>query len=403
MYQQFKKTVAFSLLLVPIWAMGQHDYEKDFNGFWLDVKDHYAYLDKQRIAWNKVKEIYAPQAATVKSDSAFIRLLENVLNELYNGHNSLNTNLNSSNRLVPSGADMYVEKQNGKYIITDLRQGGKASKCGLAIGMELVQFNGAPIEVQQRQFLPKAMDAARITPAMHQYALDMLFAGTWNRPRTITVADKAGQRDFYPDTVRPMANDRLLAYGIIGQQVGYIKINNCLYNNDLIKAFDAALDSMLNTKGLILDLSETPSGGNATVARAIMGRFISKMMPYQRHEYDEAEYDTKRYWIEYVMPRKRQYKGQLVVTVSHWTGSMGEGMAIGFDAMKGVTVVGTPMAGLLGAIENFSMETTHIGFQIATERLYHVNGTARENYRPTVTTANSLQTWERAKALLQVK
>ena len=37
----------------------------------------------------------------------------------------------------------------------------------------------------------------------------------------------------------------------------------------------------------------------------------------------------------------------VVVLVDHWTGSMGEGIAIGMDGLKRATIVGTEMAGLL--------------------------------------------------------
>jgi carboxyl-terminal processing protease len=34
------------------------------------------------------------------------------------------------------------------------------------------------------------------------------------------------------------------------------------------------------------------------------------------------------------------------------------------------------------------MSETNIGFQIPTERLYHINGTPREKYKPTILTQN---------------
>jgi carboxyl-terminal processing protease len=74
------------------------------------------------------------------------------------------------------------------------------------------------------------------------------------------------------------------------------------------------------------------------------------------------DYDTKRHWVEYVSPRKKTYKGNVYILVGHWTGSMGEGIAIGFDALDRATVIGTPMAGLLGAISNFRLTETKIGF-----------------------------------------
>jgi carboxyl-terminal processing protease len=83
--------------------------------------------------------------------------------------------------------------------------------------------------------------------------------------------------------------------------------------------------------------------------------------------------------------------------VGHWTGSMGEGIALGFDRMNNATVAGTRMAGLIGAITNFKLTETQIGFQIPTERLYHINGTPREDYIPQIITRNIYETWNRIK------
>ena len=77
-------------------------------------------------------------------------------------------------------------------------------------------------------------------------------------------------------------------------------------------------------------------------------------------------------------------KQPLVVLVDHWTGSMGEGLAIGLDAAKRATIVGTKMAGLLGGTADFTLPHTGVPLSFPVERLYHVNGTPREDFKPTV-------------------
>jgi carboxyl-terminal processing protease len=142
-------------------------------------------------------------------------------------------------------------------------------------------------------------------------------------------------------------------------------------------------------------LTETPNGGNTTVARSMMGRFINKRLPYQQHEFDEKAFQTKRWWVESVIPRKIQFKGNVYIMVGHWMGSMGEGIAIGFDGMKRAKIIGTEMAKLLGAVNEFALTETKIGFQIPTERLYHINGTPREKYKPTILTKHIDETLKR--------
>jgi C-terminal processing protease CtpA/Prc len=134
-------------------------------------------------------------------------------------------------------------------------------------------------------------------------------------------------------------------------------------------------------------LRDTPSGGNTTVARAIMSRFVQAEAPYQRHAIpaEERRYGVKRVWVEIVAPRGPfAYRAPVVVLVSHWTGSMGEGLAIGMDAIGAATVVGTRMAGLLGATYSLRLAHTGITVNAPAEQLFHVNGTPREDFVPSV-------------------
>ncbi|WP_316798402.1 S41 family peptidase [Pedobacter frigidisoli] len=390
-----KFAVILIVLINGYSAVAQTKYQKDLIEFWSDINDNYAYLDQQSIDWKKVKAIYEPQAEKISNDNEFIRLLENMLNELYNGHSSLGTNLKTSNRLIPSGSDLYIEKSGSQYIVKDLRKGFGADLAGLKIGMEITLFNGKPIDEQLKKFLPKFTD--QYNQKMYQYAIDMLFAGTPDTNREIVAMENGKPTTFHPVSY---GNRNELSYNkILNNSTAYIKINNSLGNNNLIAAFDQALDSLFHYKNLVIDLTETPSGGNSTVARAIMGRFTGKLLPFQVHEFDEKEYQTKRHWQEYVTPRKKIYTGKVYVLVGHWTGSMGEGMAIGFDGMGRAKIIGTKMAGLLGAISNFRMSGTKIGFQFPTERLYHINGTPREDFLPKILTQNIEETMQKAREI----
>lgn len=386
-----KILLLFSFLILSLNLLGQTKYEKDFESFNDIIQEHYAYLNQQKIDWRKVVAIYKPKVEQIKSDREFIILLENLLIELQNGHSSLNVNLNTSNRLVPSGQDLFVVETNGKFWVKDVKVGSNAELAGVKIGSQVIKFNGKDIAEQLPNFLPKHVQS--YTKSMRQFALDMLFSGTHDKKRSIVVqTNQATQSIELDNRVLPNEKSTLLSVKKINSSKVLIKINNCLWNNDLIGVFDQTLDSLLKVPILILDLTDTPSGGNSTVARAIMGRFINKPMAYQQHEYDEKAFETKRHWIEYVYPRKKMYQGKLFVMVGHWTGSMGEGMAIGFDAFQKPTVVGTKMAGLLGAIEGFNLKETNINFQIPTERLYHLNGKPREDFLPKVITENSTET-----------
>ena len=364
----------------------RQQYQEDFDYLWQNISDDYAYFDQKQTDWNKVREIYRPQINAVKTRNDFVGLLESVLEELYDFHTHLNTNTASSPRLVPSGTDLWAQWINGRAIITEVRPKSAAEKAGTKIGMQIVSINGVAVDEAVRRRTGKSLHAS--DEAVKNWALRVLLAGRRNEKRSIEVVSKGEHRILsIQDQPARESTTPLLEYRRLEKDVGYIRVNNSLGDTDLIKQFDLALAALRNTRGLILDLRDTPSGGNSTVARGIMGRFIRRDMPYQKHSIpaEERQFGTKRSWIELVSPRGEfAYRAPVVVLVNHWTGSMGEGIAIGMDGMKRATIVGTEMARLAGATSAIRLPHTGIGVNVPTEKLFHINGTPRENFMPSL-------------------
>ena len=366
-------------------VLTKKQYGEDFKTFWETLRDNYAYFDAKQTDWNKVKEIYEPQLEGIKDERGFIRLLENMLSELYDSHTQLKTNLADSYRLVPSGLDIWAELNDGNYIITEVRRQSHADSAGITAGMKVISIDGIPVEKALEPLFGKSLKT--IDAAVKNWAIKVLLAGKHNTTSDIGIEHNGKNIVYRLENVdyKPGANS-LIETKFPDNNIGYIKINNSLWNNDLISDFDNAVDSLFDTDGLILDLRDTPGGGNSVVARAIMSRFIDKEMPYQKHELpaEEREFGVKRSWVEYVTPRGKMYSKPLVVLADHWTGSMGEGITIGFDAMKRATIVGTKLAGLIGAKYDFNLPNSNIGVSYTAEKLFHVNGTPREDFIPEI-------------------
>ncbi|NML66325.1 peptidase [Hymenobacter sp. RP-2-7] len=380
--------------VVPLVALGQPrpaltatQYQQDFRYFWETVRDNYAYFDKKQTDWEQVRQAGEAALPAVKTRGQFVRLLENVLAELYDNHAALNTNLPDSRRLVPSGTDAWAQFSGRRAVVQAVRPGFGAAQAGLRPGMELLAVNDVPIEAATQALLGKHLKT--VDAAAREVALNHALAGDHRTPRKWTVRTQGRRQDIFPDQnglgLESDGNPKLLEARHYGA-IGYVKINNSLGNNRLISVFDSALTTLGHPAGLVLDLRDTPNGGNTTVARALMGRFITQEQPYQRHELpaEEASFGVKRSWVELVSPRPAPYTGPLVVLVGRWTASMGEGITIGLDAMRRATVMGTEMAQLNGSIASYQLPQSGIGFSIPTERLYRVDGLPREAYLPPV-------------------
>lgn len=361
-------------------------FRRDFEFLWSSIKKDYCYWDKKNTDWNKVKEHFGPSFDTITSRHSFVLLLEKVFNEIYDHHASLSTNTRISQRLVPSGTDIWAEYIDNKPVITEVRLGFGADQSGMKAGMEIVAVNDVPVEKAILSYLPVSL--SKPDKEAKNYALRVLLAGLFTDDRKITARDGGQAKTFFPDRPIPLLLEHKYDHSIESKlfpgNIGYIRINNRLWDNDMIPLFDSLLYVYRNTKALILDLRETPSGGNTTVARAIIGSFISREGFYQKHELpaEERTSGVKRSWVEVVSPRKHIYNKPLVLLVNHWTGSVSEGITIGFDALKRATIIGTSMARLSGAIYSYKMPETNIGFSFPVEKLFHVNGKPREHFSP---------------------
>lgn len=364
-------------------------YKADFIEFWNDVHDHYAYFDKKQCDWDKVKTVYLPQAEKCTSRDELVTVFEHALAELYDDHFSLNTNLKTSPRLVPSGIDVWAEYVNGKAIITEVRKGYEAEEAGLHAGMEVVSIDSIPVDNAVEAHLPRCMKAADIEA--NNYILRQLLAGSYLHSRVVGIRKNNSTVYYNLDTKGNRTDHHQykskLEFRKTNEEFGYIKLNNSIGDNDVIPEFDSAVNMLKDTRAMIIDMRETPSGGNTTVARAILSRFCKTEMPYQKHVLPSEEKETgiRRSWLELVTPRgKFIYDKPVIVLADHWTGSMGEGITIGFVAVVNAKVAGTIMARLRGSIEGFRTSNTKIPYSFPTEQLFEVNGKPREDFVPVI-------------------
>lgn len=365
-------------------SLTAEDYAADFDFLWSAVRDRYAYLDQNAVDWRRIPEIYGARVRASATRRVFLQVLEEVVAELHDPHAHLGANTAASPRLVPSDTDVWAAWRDGRAYVEDVREGSAAEAAGLRPGMRIVAVDGLPVQEAVSRRLPRAV--APGDAGSRDWALRAALAGQRDRPVEVQAA--AGTRlatfRFTPAVERP---PRPLSARLLDGGIGYVRLHNSLGDPAVVPAWDSALVEFRATRGLILDLRDTPSGGNTTVARALMGRLIEREAPYQRHELasEQRLHGVRRIWVEYVAPRGPfAYTAPVVVLVGRWTGSMGEGITIGLDGMARATAVGTRMAGLLGAVEVITLPRTGFTLRLPAERLFHVDCTPREEFAPPV-------------------
>lgn len=358
----------------------QQKLKEDFEEILSDIEHNYVYLEEKGIDLDCIREHYTPKIDSLNDIEEIVLFFEYILDEFYDSHLILNTNVPSSYRLF---CPIYVTAQKKKIVITNVWQDYTKELDVDLIGAEVLSINKITFNDAIDNFPTHCQDKS--VTAIREWLANKVLAGRYNQARILELKLKNGENYTLDlDKLTYQAPEALLSTRT-QDGIGIITINNSLGNNQLIKEFDTALDQLMNTKGLIIDLRNTVDGGNTYVARGIMGRFIKTAKPYQKH-WTIEQYDNQapieRSWLEYVSPRGKQYKKKVVILVGRWTGSMGEGFAIGMAGMEAATIVGTEMERLAGEMNGFGFQHLNFGYRLSTAKLYHTDGTAREKYLP---------------------
>lgn len=384
-----RRLVAFAIvpaafMLVAAAELKPADYAADARSIETIVNAQYAYLDRFAGGRMPMTDKLRAEASAVSTPRELVRYSERALALLADHHAITGSSTKESWAVVPSYSDLWIERKGPDYVIEQVRADTPASQVGIRAGDRLVSIGGVPTAAAVSAFWADL--GATGGGDRDGYAARVLAAGRRDRQRELVVqSDGAAPRAvvlpnlYYRDLL-----DRPVLTGSEEGKNFVIRIHDSLGNSATVPAFDRVMARSNPGQRVVIDLTDTPGGGNTTVARAMLGWFVDKPTFYQIHRLPVEERDTgiARQWVEQVLPRAgKRHRGPVTVRVGRWTGSMGEGLAIGFNAI-GARVEGSRMAGLLGAIYDHRLERSGQVIKIPTERLYAVDGTPREQFVP---------------------
>jgi len=348
--------------------------EQDVRELCRVVEDNYVYFADRAAHWPEACALAAAEADEAVGAGESLAVIERLLDELHDPHVSLGTNSDVSPRLVPSGADYRLTLEGGRATVVAVRPGSGAAKAGLEVGDVVESLDAvAPAEAAL-----KRIRTGDPSPARLDWAVNAMAAGYRGSSRQVTVTRGEARLDLELADATPAARPGWVEARMLDNKVGYIRINNGLGESAAVTEFNAALETLKGAKRWVLDLRDTPGGGGTAVAEPMLGRFIDKTAPYQRTV--PPNMDAIDRPVEPVGPWTAQ--GPMVVLVGRWTGSMGEGMAVGLDALGRGHVIGSVMARLPGGVEDFELSQTGIPVRMPTYDLTHMDGTPRHQWSP---------------------
>jgi carboxyl-terminal processing protease len=374
----------FALCAAPLAAQQAPDYRADALSVEPLIERVYAYPERLPGGAYRLTERLRAEAGRVEDRRGLLRFAERALLLLADHHAITGASFPDSWALVPSYADLWIVRDGRGFVVDAVRAGSPAAAAGIAPGDRLVSVGGVPIADAVARFWADLGVGPRPADG-DAFAARVLVAGRRNAPRELVLARRGVSHAYALPSLyaQPRADRPPVSTAADGRALR-IRINNSLGDQATIAAFDAAMAEAGPGRPIVLDLTETPGGGNSSVARAILGWFVDRPRFYQMHNLPAEARETgiARQWVEQALPRAgKRHRGPVTVLVGRWTGSMGEGLAIGFDAI-GARVAGSRMAGLRGAVYDERLAQSGLVLKLPAERVMTVAGQPREEFVP---------------------
>ncbi|MBB5711282.1 S41 family peptidase [Sphingomonas xinjiangensis] len=350
------------------------------------LQEQYGYFDRPGVDGKAILSAFEPRAKAARSDKEFIDILQLVSHNFADPHFIVGPFDSDDWAIIPTASDLFGVYDGSRFRIEQVRAESDALIRGMRVGMTVLTIDGQPPRAAVEEITGRSLKA--LTSLQVNFAFNIALAGHRRRSRTVEVIDGSRRRSFTlaptADQAKRVQDGPLLSVERQGA-LGIIRINNSLGEQALVTKFSEALASVQDAPNLLIDLRNTPSGGNTSVARGILGHFVDHDRPYQVHvvPYETRVLGPTRKFMEFVAPFGLRYSGKVYVAGGRWTGSMGEGMMIGFDAI-GATTLGSDLAHLLGALSNETIVGSAAKVDIGTEQLFTVTGLPREAYHPQI-------------------
>jgi C-terminal processing protease CtpA/Prc len=306
--------------------------------------------------WKEIHDRYSKLAAATKEDSDFIKLMNQMLRELKLSHYSVFRVEAAASSGSPSTSEGSIGIELGLFgneaIITALNPDFPAAQAGMKPGYQIRSFNGKSVEqtlsdVAAKQ-IPQSNERQK-TKSRYREVVGYCF-GQPGDTVLITYEDETGvcrdarlqmkQRtggtklsEDFPTIYVDFKAERLAG------NIGYIYFNTFFPPVDSL--FLAALDSMKDIRGLIIDIRSSP-GGMHEVGETIASRLVSKKTLFSVFQYRDSTVKVS------VDPAPPVFAGPVAILINSRNASASERFSACMQSIGRAKIIGEQSSGSVG-------------------------------------------------------
>jgi C-terminal processing protease CtpA/Prc len=342
-----------------------------FDEIWRELSTHDAFFDPKSPAMRALRDEYRPRIAELDDPLERLREIVRWLSRIEDGHTHLTTRwllpdkpppplalagdqplFRPALHFTPFHKDCYLRlefpaepPENGRPAAEDCRvigvDGARVSHGG---GWGLLNGpRGSNVEIEFER------PDGRRTTCTFERTVPVV------PPEFFTTTTQAVVKDPQSGEEKTRTIEIVVESRRLEDNLGYIRIAH-LMTPQAVADFNRALDELMDTDGLILDLRDN-SGGYPWIMLPITGRFYST---YQK----VCSFDGRSPTISGLLravgqvgiaPTGRTYEKPLVVLINDDTASMCEGLAFSLGDTGRAVLAGRPTRGLNAAIRNVTL------------------------------------------------
>jgi len=313
--------------------LSREDRVKVFERVWQGVNENYYDKNFNGMNWREVRTSFLPLAEAARDNAEFYGVLRRMIGELRDAHTRVYAPEDGFDRYRPAGTTvgLTVRRIGNKPVVVWVEPGSEAARQGIQPGFVVAAVDGVPVE----QALERARDDAGDTSSL--IARDMqsfgrLFYGLRDTQVTITFIDEEAHERKIKLTRRFIEMPRRVSSRRLPGDFGYIELTG--FSQEIERDFDQAMQSLKDTRGLVLDLRNNGGGFVQTVEQVAsyfftnetdLGSFITRQGHPTRH---------------YTQQLRSTYRGPLVVLVSARSASGAEMLAATLQENHRAMIIG---------------------------------------------------------------
>jgi carboxyl-terminal processing protease len=323
------------------------------------IDKNYSFFVYKNINWPEVAAQYRKKVGMAVTDDDFYLVLRRFVRELKDAHSWLCNYKHIPGRGGPYSPLMHTRLIEGKCVVTEVEEGSEAQSNGIFRGCVVLEVDGLPVEEKieairpllpmyssERAFLEKAY--REILNGERGTRVEIAFMNAAGLRATASLQRVDSRQE---EIIKPSFNvtkGRFIWYGIDPSGCGYIRIRSFLGRMEIAEEFDAALEQMKDTPGLIIDVRDN-GGGSGVSQLGIIGRFItSKTLVSKDYVRNGPWHGDFRESDDYCLPAGNwQYTKPVALLINSSTGSASDFFVCRFKSTARPIIIGTTTHGNL--------------------------------------------------------